>query len=111
MEDITARQAQIAADPSLGLRWSVVESLPVHEAIKLGEGDLDPLFDNYRQSLANLARCGTFTGSEKVEIALEITHPRGCERRHDFGGRPRSVGLGHGRRLPPDRRERGAAGR
>src|SRR5215204_855706 len=61
VEDITARQAQIAADPSLGLRWSVVESLPVHEAIKLGEGDLDPLFDNYRQSVRNLARCGITT--------------------------------------------------
>ena len=31
-----------------GLRWSVVESLPVAEAIKLGEGDLPTLFENYR---------------------------------------------------------------
>ena len=52
VEDITARQAQIAADPSLGLRWSVVESLPVHESIKLGEGDLELLFENYRTPLA-----------------------------------------------------------
>ena len=27
-----------------------------HEAIKIGEGDLDRLFDNYRQSLRNLGR-------------------------------------------------------
>ncbi len=60
-DEIRARQAAIAADPSLGLRWSVVESLPVHESIKIGEGDLAPLFDNYRQSLRNLAACGVTT--------------------------------------------------
>jgi mannonate dehydratase len=36
----------------------VVESLPVHEDIKRGTGDLARLFGNYRQSLANLAQCG-----------------------------------------------------
>jgi mannonate dehydratase len=51
----------IAGDPVLGLRWSVVESLPVSEAIKLGEGNLASLFDNYRQSLRNLATCGVTT--------------------------------------------------
>src|ERR671917_953112 len=61
VEEIEARKAVIEADASLGLRWSVVESLPVHEAIKLGEGELDLLFDNYRQSLRNLARCGITT--------------------------------------------------
>jgi mannonate dehydratase len=61
VDEIRARQAVIAADPGLGLRWSVVESLPVHEAIKIGEGDLAPLFDNYRQSLRNLAACGLRT--------------------------------------------------
>ncbi|NIX77026.1 mannonate dehydratase [Microvirga terricola] len=61
VEDIEARKGLIAADPALGLRWSVVESLPVHESIKIGEGDLTPLFDNYRQSLRNLAQCGITT--------------------------------------------------
>jgi mannonate dehydratase len=61
VEEIEARKALIAADPSLGLRWSVVESLPIHESIKIGEGDLEPLFDNYRQSLRNLAQCGVTT--------------------------------------------------
>jgi mannonate dehydratase len=56
--DIEARQALIAADPSLGLRWNVVESLPVHERVKLGEGDLTTIFDNYRASMRNLAACG-----------------------------------------------------
>jgi mannonate dehydratase len=55
---IAERQALIEADPTLGLRWNVVESLPVHERIKLGEGDLRPLFDNYRQSMRNLAAAG-----------------------------------------------------
>lgn len=61
VEEIEARKGQIAADPSLGLCWSVVESLPIHESIKIGEGDLTPLFDNYRQSLRNLAQCGITT--------------------------------------------------
>ncbi|MFI5012457.1 MAG: mannonate dehydratase [Hyphomicrobiales bacterium] len=58
---IEERQGLIGADPSLGLRWSVVESLPVAEAIKIGEGDLSPLFDNYRSSLRNLAALGVKT--------------------------------------------------
>jgi len=41
-----------------GFDWSVVESLPVHEAIKRGEGDLTELFANYRQSMVNLAAEG-----------------------------------------------------
>lgn len=61
VEEIKARKEKIEADESLGLRWSVVESLPVHESIKLCQGDLDLLFDNYRESLRNLARCGVMT--------------------------------------------------
>lgn len=80
VEEIEARKALIAADPSLGLRWSVVESLPVHEAIKVGEGDLDPLFENYRQSLRNLARCGIGTICYNFMPVLdwartELAHP------------------------------------
>lgn len=56
--EIEARKAIIAADASLGLRWNVVESLPIHETVKIGEGDLEPIFENYRQSLRNLAACG-----------------------------------------------------
>jgi mannonate dehydratase len=61
IDEIRRRQALIGSDPSLGLRWSVVESLPVHEAIRMGTGDLSALFDNYRQSLRNLAACGVAT--------------------------------------------------
>ncbi|HYG84940.1 MAG TPA: mannonate dehydratase [Azospirillum sp.] len=61
VEEIEKRKAMIEADRSLGLHWSVVESLPIHESIKIGEGDLTPLFDNYRQSMRNLAACGVTT--------------------------------------------------
>jgi mannonate dehydratase len=60
-EHIAERQAMIAAEPALGLRWTVVESLPVHEDIKRGSGRLDALFGTYRDSLRNLARCGIRT--------------------------------------------------
>lgn len=60
-EEIDKRKAMIEADRSLGLRWSVVESLPIHERVKLGEGDLTAIFDNYRQSMRNLAAAGIKT--------------------------------------------------
>jgi len=44
-----------------GLGWSVAESLPIHEDIKKGQGELAPLFANYRQSMANLASNGVHT--------------------------------------------------
>ena len=55
---IAARRTMIAAE---GFSWDVVESLPVHELIKRGAGDLSELFANYRQSLANLAAEGIRT--------------------------------------------------
>lgn len=44
-----------------GLRWSVVESLPVSESIKYGGPDRDKLIDNYKVSLANLGKAGVKT--------------------------------------------------
>ncbi len=44
-----------------GLRWSVVESLPVSEAIKYAGTDREQLLDNYRQSLENLGKAGIKT--------------------------------------------------
>ncbi len=55
---IAARKAQITG---AGFDWNVTESLPVHESIKRGDGDLAPLFANYRQSMANLAANGVTT--------------------------------------------------
>ena len=42
----------------LSFTWDVVESLPVHENIKMGKGDLTDLFKNYRKSLRHLADSG-----------------------------------------------------
>lgn len=88
VEEIEQRKALIEADSSLGLRWSVVESLPVHEAIKLGEGELDRLFDNYRQSLRNLAACGIGTVCYNFMPVLDWTR---TELAHSLPGGGRAL--------------------
>ena len=79
-DEIEKRKDLIAAEPSFGLRWSVVESLPIAEPIKIGEGDLEPLFENYRQSMRNLAACGVTTICYNFMPVLdwtrtELAHP------------------------------------
>jgi len=44
-----------------GLRWSVVESLPVSEAIKYAGKEREKLIENYKISLANLGKSGIKT--------------------------------------------------
>ena len=46
---------------SFGLRWSVVESLPVSEAIKYAGEDRDKLITNYISSLQHLGQAGITT--------------------------------------------------
>ena len=55
VEEIEKHKAKIAA---YGLEWSVVESLPVTEDMKLRSGDFRRHTENYKQSLRNLAKCG-----------------------------------------------------
>ena len=56
--EIRAAKERIEA---AGLRWSVVESLPVSEQIKSAGPERDALISNYIQSLENLGRCGIHT--------------------------------------------------
>ncbi len=61
IDAIETRKSLIAANNNLDLHWNVVESLPIHEDIKRGTGNLDQLFANYRQSMVNLAKAGIKT--------------------------------------------------
>lgn len=58
---IAAIQARKAMIEAAGLSWSVVESVPVNEAIKKGLPERDGLIATYCQTLRNLAACGIDT--------------------------------------------------
>lgn len=57
-EEIRQRKAVIE---SAGFNWAVVESVNIHESIKIGSAERDQYIDNYIQTLQNLASEGAFT--------------------------------------------------
>jgi mannonate dehydratase len=55
MEEIRKRKKEVE---DAGMRWTVIESLPVHEDIKKQTGDYKQYIRNYQESLRNVAAFG-----------------------------------------------------
>ncbi len=58
LEEINIRKSEVEA---AGLNWEVVESVPVHEAIKTQAPGFELYIDKYKSTIKNLGDCGIKT--------------------------------------------------
>jgi mannonate dehydratase len=70
MDEIEKRKKRLA---EVGLDWSVVESLPVHEDIRRRQGNYQQYLDHYCQSLRHLGQCGIQTVTYNFMPVLDWT--------------------------------------
>lgn len=87
-EEVAERIRIIEADNhgTSQLRWSVIESIPVHEDIKLGKPNRDEWIEKYKESIKNVGEAGINTICYNFMPVIDWTRTN-LSRRLDNGAR------------------------